>query len=52
MDVSNKALPSRNLGTDLEELYTPTSTPKKLERDSGDRKKKLKLDKVLYKNED
>jgi hypothetical protein len=50
MDISDRALPSRNLDTNLEELHTPKSTPKKPKRDGGDKKKKLKLDKVLYKN--
>jgi hypothetical protein len=51
MDVSNRTLPSRNLGTNPKELHTLKSTPKKLEGDNGDMKKKLKLDKVLYENE-
>jgi hypothetical protein len=29
MDVSDKGSPSRNMGTNLKELHTPTSTPKK-----------------------
>jgi hypothetical protein len=37
------------LGTNLEELHTPTLTPKKLERDNGD-KNKLELNTMLYKN--
>jgi hypothetical protein len=48
--VSNKASPLRNLGTNTEELHTPTSTPRKPKGNSGDRKKKLELDRVLYKN--
>jgi len=50
-DVSNKALPSGNLGTNLKELHTPKSTPKKLKGNGGDKKKKIKLDKVLCENE-
>jgi hypothetical protein len=34
-----------------EELHTPTSTPKKLEGDNGDKKKKIKLNNVLFENE-
>ncbi len=45
---SDKASPSRNQGTNPKELHTPTSTPKKPKGDDGDRKKKLKLDKVFY----
>jgi hypothetical protein len=33
-----------------EELHTPTSTAKKLEGDNGDKKKKLKLNDVLFEN--
>jgi hypothetical protein len=44
-------LPLRNLGTNIEELHTPTSIPKKLEGDGGDRMKKIEGDKVLYNNE-
>jgi hypothetical protein len=51
MDVSNRTLPSRNMGTNPKELHTPKSTLKKPRRDGGDTKKKLELDKVLYKNE-
>jgi len=47
-DVSNKASPTRNLGTNLKELHTPKSTTKKLEGDNGDRKKKLQFDRVFY----
>jgi hypothetical protein len=39
------------LGTNTKELHTGTSTPRKLEEDDGDKKKKLKLDKVFYENE-
>jgi hypothetical protein len=38
------------LGTNTEKLHTPTSTPKNPKRNSGDRKKKLELDKVFYEN--
>jgi hypothetical protein len=38
------------LGTNTKELHTPTSTPKKMKGDGGDRKKKLELDRVLYEN--
>jgi hypothetical protein len=48
--VSNRASPSGNLGTNLE-LHTPKSIPKKPKGDGGDMKKKLELDKVIYKNE-
>jgi hypothetical protein len=51
IDVSNRGSPSRNLGTNLKELHTPTSTPKKLEGNGGGMKKKLELDKVLCENE-
>jgi hypothetical protein len=51
MDVSNRTSASRNLGTNPKELHTPTSTPKKLERNNGDNKKKLEFDKVFYENE-
>jgi hypothetical protein len=44
----DKASPSRNRGTNLKELHTPTSIPKKPKGDDGDRKKKLELDKVFY----
>jgi hypothetical protein len=47
MNISNKASPLRNLSTNLEELHTPTLTPKKPKRDGGDKKKKLKFDRVL-----
>jgi hypothetical protein len=50
-DVLDKAKPSRNLGTNPKELHTPKLTPKKPKRDNGDMKKKLELDRVLYKNE-
>ncbi len=43
MDVLDKTLPSRNLGTNPKELHTPKSTPKKTKRDGGDM--------VFYKNE-
>jgi hypothetical protein len=49
-NILDKASPSRNLGTNPKELHTPKSTPKKLEGDDGDRKKKLKLDKLLCDN--
>jgi hypothetical protein len=39
------------LGTNLEKLHTPTSTPKKLKGNSGNKKKKLGLDKVLCEKE-
>jgi hypothetical protein len=38
------------LGTNPEELHTPISTPKKLEKNNGDRKKELELDRVLCEN--
>jgi len=38
------------LATNLEELHTPKSTPKKLEGDGGDMKKKLEFNMVLYEN--
>jgi len=41
-DLSNKALPLGNLGTNLKELHTPKLTPKKLKGDGGDKKKKIK----------
>jgi hypothetical protein len=50
IDVSNKTSPSGNMGTNLEELHTPKSTPKKL-GDGGDKKKKLDLDNVFCENE-
>jgi hypothetical protein len=50
MNISNKASPSNNLGTNLEELHAPTLTPKKPEGDGGDKKKKLEFDKVFYNN--
>jgi hypothetical protein len=50
-NVLNKTSPSRNLGTNPEELHTPKSTPKKPRKDGGDKKKKLKLDMVLCENE-
>ncbi len=43
--------PSKNIGTNQEELYTPKSTPKKLGGDGGDKKKKLELDRVFFENE-
>jgi hypothetical protein len=46
----DRALPLGNLGTNPKELHTPKSTPKKPKGDSGDMKKKLKVDKVLYEN--
>ncbi len=42
---------SKNLGTNLKELHTPTSTPKKLKGDNGDKKNKLELDMVFCDNE-
>jgi hypothetical protein len=50
MNVLDRASPSRNLGTNPKELHTPKSSPKKLEGDDGDMKKKLELDRVLYEN--
>ncbi len=47
-NISNRALPPRNLGTNPKELHTPTSTPKKPVGNSGDRKMKLKIDRVFY----
>jgi hypothetical protein len=49
-NVLDRASPSRNLGTNLKELHTLKSTPKKPKRDNGDKKKKLKLDRVFYEN--
>jgi hypothetical protein len=49
--VSNRALPLGNLGTNPKELHTPKSTPKKLEGDGGDKKKKSELNRVFCKNE-
>jgi hypothetical protein len=46
----DRALLSRNVGTNIEELHTPTSIPKKPKGDDGNRKRKLELDKVLYEN--
>jgi len=43
----NRASPLRNLGINLKELHTPTLTPKKPKGDGGDKKKKLKFDRVL-----
>ncbi len=39
MEVLDKALPSKNLGTNIEKLHTPTSTPKKLEENDVDKNK-------------
>jgi hypothetical protein len=39
------------MGTNLKELHTPPSIPEKLKIDSGDKKKKLELDKVFCDNE-
>jgi hypothetical protein len=39
------------MGTNLEELHTLKSTPKKLKGYGGDKKKKLKLDKVFCEND-
>jgi hypothetical protein len=39
------------MGTNPKELYTPKSTTRKLKGDSGDKNKKLELDKVFCKNE-
>jgi hypothetical protein len=50
MDVSDRALPSRNLGTNPKELHTPKSIPKKPRGNGGYRKKKLELDIVLCEN--
>jgi hypothetical protein len=41
MNISNRVSQSRNLGTNLEDLHTPTIIPKKPKRDGGDKKKKL-----------
>jgi hypothetical protein len=49
--VLNRTSPLRNLGTNKEELHTPTSIAKKPEGDGGDMKKKIEGDKVLYNNE-
>ncbi len=51
MNVLDRALPLGNLGTNPKELHTPTSTPKKLEGNGGDKKKKLKFDRGFYDNE-
>jgi hypothetical protein len=51
MDVLNRALPLKIIGTNPKELHTPTSTPKKLKRDGGDMKKKLEFNNVLFENE-
>jgi len=51
MDVLDRASPSGNLGTNLEELHTPKSISKKPEGDGGDRKKKFEFDRVLCENE-
>jgi hypothetical protein len=51
MDISNRASPSGNQGTNSKELRTPTSIPKKPKGDDGDKKKKLELDRVFYNNE-
>jgi hypothetical protein len=50
MNISDRASPLRNLGTNPKELHTPKSTPRKPEGDGGDMKKKLELDKVLCEN--
>jgi hypothetical protein len=47
----NRASSSKNLGTNLKELHNSTSTPKKPEGDNGNKKKKLKLNRVLCENE-
>jgi hypothetical protein len=47
MNILDRASPSRNLGINPKELHTPKSTPKKLEGDDGDMKKKLELDRVF-----
>jgi hypothetical protein len=39
------------MGTNPEELHTPTSTPKNLEKDNEDMKKKLEFERGLCKNE-
>jgi hypothetical protein len=41
MDVLDRSSPSRTLGTNFKEFHIPTSTPKRLEGDGGDKKKKL-----------
>jgi hypothetical protein len=51
MNISNITLPLGNMGTNPKELHTPKSTPKKLKGDGEDKKKKLKFDRVLCKNE-
>jgi hypothetical protein len=51
INISNKGLPSRNVGINPEELHTPTSTPQNPKGDDGDKKNKLEFDKVFSKNE-
>jgi hypothetical protein len=51
MDILNRTSPSGNLGTNPHELHTPTSSPKKPKGDDGDRKNKLKHDKVFCEDE-
>jgi hypothetical protein len=51
IDVLDRASPLGNVGTNLEELHTPKSTPKNPKGDDGDIKKKLEFNKVLCKNE-
>jgi hypothetical protein len=51
MDILNRTSPSGNLGTNPHELHTPTSNPKKPKGDDGDKKKKLKHDKVFCEDE-
>jgi hypothetical protein len=50
MDVLDRASPSGNLGTNLEELHTLKSISKKPKGDGGNRKKKFEFDKVLCEN--
>jgi hypothetical protein len=49
-NILNRISPLGNLGTNPEELHTPTSTPKKPKKDGGDMKEKLELDKMLCEN--
>ncbi len=51
MDILDRASPSRNLGTNPKELHTPKSTSKKSKGDNGDKRKKLKFNRVLCENE-
>jgi hypothetical protein len=49
IEALDKFLLSRNLGTNIEELHTPTLITKNPKKNSGDRKKNFY--KVFYKNE-